>query len=115
MPLNYTSSYKYLGFLFDECMTFEEGIKSLSDYAGRALGSVVSKLKICKDHDYGIYSQLHNSCVCPILNYAAGIWGFIKSKTANTIQNRAIQYFWGVHKFAPSLAIQGDMGWNPVK
>lgn len=50
--------------------------------------------------------------MCPTLNYAAGIWGFIKSKT---IQNRAIQYVLGVHKFSPSLAIQGDMGWNPVK
>lgn len=66
MPLKYTCSYKHIGFLFDEYITFEKGIKSLSDSACR--GSVGSKFEIGKDLGY-------NSCVCPILNYAAGIWG----------------------------------------
>ena len=29
----------------------------------------------------------------------------------DTVQNRAIRFFLGVHKFAPNLAINGDMGW----
>jgi hypothetical protein len=33
MLLKYTCSYKYIGFLFDEYITFEKGIKSLSDSA----------------------------------------------------------------------------------
>ena len=29
------------------------------------------------------------------------------------MQKRAIRYFLGVHRFAPVLAIAGDMGWEP--
>lgn len=42
------------------------------------------------------------------------MWGLKETKTVDTIQNRAIRCFLGVHKFAPILAIQGDMGWVPV-
>ena len=49
--------------------------------------------------------------MCPILNYAAGIWGCKEAKTANSIQNRAKLCFLGV--LAPNFAIQGDMGWEP--
>ena len=45
----------------------------------------------------------------PILNYAAGVSDLKESITINTIQNRAIRCFHGVHKFAPILAIQTDM------
>ena len=44
----------------------ENGIKLLADLAGRALGSVVNKLKICKDIGYSTYSQLYDVCVSPI-------------------------------------------------
>lgn len=91
----------------------EVGIKLLADSAGRALGSVVSKFKIYKTLGYSTYSQLYDACVSPILNYASGVWGFKDSKIANSIENRAARCFLGVHKFAPILAVQGDMGWLP--
>lgn len=91
----------------------EVGIKLLADSAGRALGSVVSKFKIYKTLGYSTYSQLYDACVSPILNYASGVWGFKDSKIANSIENRAARCFLGVPKFAPILAVQGDMGWLP--
>jgi len=33
----------------------------------------------------------------------------------NKIQNRAMRYYLGVHKFAPIAAMQGDLGWLSVK
>lgn len=59
------------------------------------------------------YTQLYNACFSPILNDAAGVWGFKESKVRDTIQNRAIRFFLGLHKFAPIPAIEGDMGWIP--
>ena len=50
--------YIHFGFTLDEHMPFEEYIRSLADSAGRALGSVFNKLKICKDLGYCAYSQL---------------------------------------------------------
>ncbi len=91
----------------------EAGIKLLADSAGRALGSVVSKIKICKTLGYSTFSLLYDACVSPILNYASGVWGYKESKTADSIENTAAHCFLGVHKFAPTLAVQGDMGWLP--
>ena len=31
------------------------------------------------------------------------------------MQNRAIRYYLGVHRFAPVAAISGDIGWLPSK
>ena len=55
------------------------------------------------------YIVHYNSCVCPILNYAAGIWGCEEDKTD---KKRDIRCSLGVNKLAPSLDIQGDMGWD---
>ncbi len=38
--------------------------------------------------------------------------GFAKLENINTVQNRAIRYFLGTHRFSPNLAINGDMGWS---
>ena len=113
MPLENTSVYKYLGFPLDEFMNYENGIKLLADSAGRALGSVVNKLKICKDLGYSTYSQLYDACVSPIVNYAAGVWGFKERRISDAVQNRALRCFLGIHKYVPSLAAQVDMGWIP--
>ena len=108
--LEYTPEYKYLGFCLDEFMTYEAGMKRLSGSAGRALGSVVNKLKICKDLGYATYTHLFEACVSPVLNYAAGIWRYKESKSSDAVQHTAIRYFLGIHKFAPILAAQGDIG-----
>ena len=112
--LIYTKTYKYLGLTLDEHMNFKEGIQVLADSAGRALGSVLNKVKACKDLGYHTYTQLYQSCVCPVSDYASGVWGFHENVSCNTIQNRAIRSFLGVHKLTPILAISGDMGWTPV-
>lgn len=39
--------------------------------------------------------------------------GSKKIQSIDTIQNRAILYFLGVHRFAPTLSVYGDTGWIP--
>ncbi|XP_064794113.1 coiled-coil domain-containing protein 90B, mitochondrial isoform X1 [Oncorhynchus masou masou] len=53
------------------------------------------------------------TCVCPVLDYSAGVWGAKRYFRKEHVHNRAVRYFLGVHKFAPILAITGDMGWDP--
>jgi len=50
--------------------------------------------------------------VCPILDYCSETWGFQNYASVNTVQNKAIRIFLGVHRFAPLAAIHGDMGWT---
>lgn len=112
-PLSYTRAYEYLGFTLDEYLLFEEGINTLVDTSGRALGSIISKMKNCRDLGCTTFSKLYDVCVSPILLCAAGIWGGKEFSKVNAIQNRAIRCFLCVHKFTPVLALQGDMGWEP--
>lgn len=74
-------------------MNYEAGIKLSAGSAGRPLGSVINKLKVCKDLGYSTYSQLYDVCVLPIFNYAAGNSGFKQSTALDSIQNRAIRCF----------------------
>ena len=111
--IEYSSSYKYLGILFDEHLTFDNTAQALSDSGGRALGAINSKFKYFKNMHFKTYTKLYNSCVKPVTNYGAGIWGYKHLESLHKIQYRAMRFFLGVHKFAPLVGIIGDMGWIP--
>ena len=111
--LHYVENYKYLGLNLDEHLHFEYGTSVLAGSAGRALGGIIAKTKQLGDLGFAAYSKLFHTCVCPVMDYMAGIWGSNTNMKGQMVQNRAIRYFLGVHKFAPVLAIQGDMGWEP--
>ena len=111
--LDIVAKYKYLGLVLDQFLNFDVTAETLSAAAGRALGSVISKIHRFKDFRYNTFTTLFHSCVTPILDYCSAIWGYRFSSKCESIQNRAMRYFLGVHKFAPVLAINGDMGWDP--
>ena len=52
-------------------------------------------------------------CMCPILDYAAEVWGFGDFSKIDSIQNRAQRLFLGVHNFVPNAAVSGDAGLTP--
>ena len=113
--LDLCTSYKYLGCYLDEYLNFTKCSEVLSDSASRALGSIISKFKTLKDAGYTTYTKLFNSGVLSILNYGAEVWGFGKYQKCDNVMNKAMRYFLGVHKYAPTAAIQGDMGWISLK
>ena len=63
---------------------------------------------------YQTFSKCVETCVYPVMEYGSEIWGGIKDAATDQIQLKAIRAFLGVHKFAPNLAIMGDMGWCPA-
>lgn len=92
-----------------DSLTYDNNAESLPQAAGRALGSVVSKYKLHQFMGYVTFSKLFEACVCPVMEYASGVWGYRSYTKLETIQNRAARIFLGVHKFAPLLALEGDM------
>ena len=50
--------------------------------------------------------------VLSIADYSAGIWGTKTFSKCEQIQYKAARYFLGVHRFAPTEALLGDMGWS---
>ena len=111
--LNITEQYKYLGVIFHEKKKFDTNAENLSKAPGRALGALITKIQCMKECGFKTFQKLFNSCVVPILDYNSSVWGFKDYPYVDNVQNKASRYFLGVHKFAPKLAITGDMGWLP--
>lgn len=111
--LEKVDNYKYLGVKLTHTGNFTLNAENLGKAGGRALGKIISTIHNNKDFRFNAYEKLFYSCVIPVLDYASSIWGFKKFQSIDNIQNRAIRYFMGVHRFAPTLAIYGDTGWIP--
>ena len=43
--------------------------------------------------------------------YGSEARGYYKLKKCDKIQYRVMRFFLGVHKFTPTIGLQGDMGW----
>ena len=85
----------------------------LSEAESRALGAIRYRLKFLKECRSSTFTTLYSSCVCPILDYASGVWGTRRFDVLERVQERAIRYFLGVHRFAPTHMLYGDIGWVP--
>jgi len=111
IELNYASVYKYLGIQFDENLSFLENGKALTDAAGRALGAIIAKYKSNNSMCFNTYSKLFTSCVCPVSDYGAEVWGYNALEQADRVQARALRVFLGLHSRAPLAILEGDTGW----
>ena len=106
-------THKYLGVIFHEKSEFSQTADALATGGGRALGGIISKLHGLKDFGFKTFEKLYYSCVVPVTYYSSSVWGYKPYAQLDYIQNRAIRYFLGVHRFTPILAIVGDSGLLP--
>ena len=104
--------YKYLGIVLDEHLLFNVTASVLANSGSRALASIYTKFDKLKGLGFQTYSKLYQTGVAPILDYCSGVWGFQKFGYLDAVQNKAIRFYLGVHRFAPNLAINGDTGWT---
>ena len=111
--LQYTDSYKYLGVYFNEFLDFENHCQVLAESGTRALGAVIAKYKNIENMGFETFTKCVETSVYPVLEYGAEVWGYPKESPTDKVQLKAMRIFLGVHKFAPNLALFGDMGWTP--
>ena len=57
------------------------------------------------------FTKCYNSLVQPVIDYGSSVWGTNGYSCVETVQYRACRYFLGLGKYAPTLAVSGDMGW----
>jgi len=109
--ISVVEKYKYLGCVLEETLNFSQTAKLLSESAARATGAIVTK---CRNNHLGYhtFNKLYHTCVTPIMDYAAGVWGYNKYDSPNIVQNRALRSFLGVHRYTSNVVIQGDVGWE---
>ena len=113
--VDYTERYRYLGLDLDEHMDYTHGANILASASSRALGALTTKHFSNKGLPYSTFTKLYHSTVTPIMDYAAAVWGSKTYDKLNSVQLRAQRTFLGVGKFTPSPAVEGDMGWVPIK
>ena len=109
--IEFVEKYKYLGVFFHEHLSFKPTVEALTSSASRSYGRIVNMFKRLSNMGIRTYDTLYTSYVVPIMNYAAGVWGFTNFDEQQTLQHHIMHYFLGVHKFAPIPAVSIEMDW----
>ena len=107
--------YKYLGVVFDDNLSFEPNASLLAAAAGRALGAIRSKLTYLKECGIKSFTTLFEGGVLSISDYCAGVWGTKNYNKIEQVSYKGARYFLGVHRFAPTEALLGELGWSSAR
>ena len=113
--LNYTDSYKYLGYFVHEHLNNEHNVSVLTSAASRSFGRIHSSFKKLKNMGINTFETLCESYVYPIMNYASGAWGFDYFQKPQVLQNRISRFYLGIHRFAPVASTRIEMDWIECK
>ena len=114
-PIEKVSRYKYLGVMFDEFLLFDQNASLLAGAAGRALGAIRNKLKHLNECGFKSFDTLFQSGVLSISDYCAGVWGTKVFNKIEQVSYRGARYYLGVHRFASTDSLLGDLGWVSAK
>ena len=106
-------TYRYLGIILNEYLDYTETANALSESAGRAFSSLIVNLYNKMDLLYSSYTKVYESKLVPIMDYSSSVWGTKCFPKTDTLHNRIIRFYLGVHKCTSNAVIQGDMGWTP--
>ena len=104
-PVPYCTVYKYLGCSINEHLDFNLTADLLADSAGRALGSITTKMIKNGGFPYNVFCTLYQACVCSIADYGGEVFGFNSHDSALKIHLRAARSFLGVNKTTPIIGI----------
>ena len=88
ISLDVVSQYRYLGVILTEHLDYAVTVKSVSQVASRAFGSLVCKFKHFGGFPYVTYSKLYDSLVWPIVDYSCSIWGTSDYSVINKLHNQ---------------------------
>ena len=108
-PVPYCTFYKYLGCTINEHLDFNFTVGSLADSAGRALGSIITKMIKNGGFPFKIFCTLYQACVCSIVDYSGEVFGFESFDSAKKLHLRAGRSFLGVSKTTPIPGIISEL------
>ena len=109
--VHYCTSYRYLGANLNEFLDFSFTTKCQADSAGRALGSIITKMIKNRGLPYNVYSILYDSCVTSISDYASEITGYTQYDHSVQLQTRAIRAFLGLPKNSCNMGVLSEVDW----
>ena len=113
--LKYVPDYKYLGFIINQHLSPKTTVDTLTSAASRSFGRIVTIFKKMGNMGYKSYLTLFKTYVLPIMNYAAGVWGYAEQNEPQVLLNRILRFYLGVNKFTPNPAVKLEMDIMDVK
>ena len=102
LELKYVPDYKYLGYLINQHLPPKTTVDTLTAVACRSFGRIVTILKGMGNMGYKSYLTSSQTYVLPIMNYAAGVWGYTELNEPQALLNRILRFYLGVNKFTPT-------------
>ena len=100
-PVPYCVSYKYLGCSINEFLESKFTVNQLADSAGRALGSIITKMIKNGGFPFSVFTTLYQACVCSIVDYGGEVFGYNSVDSALKVHLRAARAFLGLAKTVP--------------
>ena len=97
-PVAYCKDYKYLGATINEFLDYNFTAECLADSAGRALGSIITKMIKNGGFPLNVYSILYEACVTSIAEYSGEVFGYNQHQPTFKLHLRAIRAFLGLPK-----------------
>ena len=110
-PINYCSTYTYLGTLVHEFLNFNKSAEALYDPASRALGAIICKMKKCGGFPINTYKIVVDSCVFSITDYGKEVYGYNPHPPTEALHMRVLRSFLGLKKTTPSEGIKAEFKW----
>ena len=110
-PVAYCKDYKYLGATINEFLDYNFTAQCLADSAGRALGSIVTKMIKHGGFPFNVYSILYDACVTSIADYSGEIFGYNQHQPTLNLHLRAIRAFLGLPKNSCNVGVLSEVDW----
>ena len=108
-PVPYCSSYKYLGSYINEFVDFTFTVDKHAESAGRALGSIITKMIKNNGFPYSVFELLYTACVTSVSDYSGAFTGHKDSQSLLKLHLRAIRSFLGVPKNACNSGVLSEV------
>ena len=90
--MDYVSDYTYLGCWINEFGNDKKTVEPLTLAAGRSYRRIVGLFKQVENMRYGTFCTLYETYILPVVNYAAGVWGFKSFPAPQVLQYRVNRY-----------------------
>ena len=110
-PVAYCKDYKYLGATINEFLDYNFTTQCLADSAGRALGSIVTKMIKNGGFPFNVYSILYDACVTSIADYSGEVFGYNQHQPTLNLHLRAIRAFLGLPKNSCNVGVLSEVDW----
>ena len=104
------SKFRYLGVLLSSSGIWTAAQSELACRASKGLFCIKHFVFNSKINNVQILLKLFDSCIIPILNYGAEIWGFHKAKDVERVCDNFYKFVTKLPKNCNNIAARGELG-----